>query len=71
MRDIEYFKKVEMGKSNYSICWPNRADFSPDALYEVGKDVESITKKTSQKRKNPTHSISKIRQTRIVAKAKH
>src|SRR5271168_925183 len=67
MRDIEYFKKVEMDESNYSICWPNGADFSPDALYEVGKDVESSIKKIAHKRKNRAPSVSKRSQTRVAA----
>ena len=50
MKDVEFFKKVEMDESNYSICWPNDADVSPDVLYEMGKDVEE--KKTKIPTKN-------------------
>jgi hypothetical protein len=39
LREVAYFKKVHLDDCNYSICWPNGADFSPDVLYEVGKDL--------------------------------
>src|SRR5271167_4424364 len=38
LRKIEYFKKVRIDDYNYSICWPNGADFSPDILFEAGRD---------------------------------
>lgn len=38
LRNLEYFKKVRMDEFNYTICWPNGADFSPDVLYEIGID---------------------------------
>ncbi len=41
LKDLQYFKKVRMDKFNYSICWPNGADFSPDVLYKIGNDVKS------------------------------
>ena len=40
LKASEYFKKVKMDEFNYSICWPNGADFSPDVLYNKGVDVE-------------------------------
>ena len=45
-----------MDESNYSICWPNGADFSPDALYEIGEDI--IEKKV--KTKTPVKHRKKI-----------
>jgi hypothetical protein len=50
--DIRYFKKVQMDEFNYTICWPNGADFCPDVLYEVGEDFHNKTtqKKTFEKR---------------------
>lgn len=32
LQNIQYFKKVRMDGFNYSICWPNGADFSPDVF---------------------------------------
>ena len=29
LRDLEYFKKVDLDDSKYTICWPNAADFFP------------------------------------------
>jgi len=36
LRNMEYFQKVHIDDENYSICWPNGADFSPDVLFEAG-----------------------------------
>jgi hypothetical protein len=52
LKDIQYFKKVQMDEFNYTICWPNGADFCPDVLYEVGKDVKATAKKTARKSKD-------------------
>lgn len=40
LKDVKYFKKVRMDDFNYTICWPNGADFCPDVLYEIGNDVD-------------------------------
>ncbi len=48
LRDVKYFKKVKMDEFNYTICWPNGADFSPDALYEMGLNI-SNKKHSSEK----------------------
>lgn len=50
----DYFKKVKMDEFNYSICWPNGADFSPNALYEKGvivKEPRSQSKSPSKPKK--------------------
>lgn len=39
LKDIQYFKKFQKDKFNYTICWPNGADFCPDVLYEKGTDI--------------------------------
>jgi hypothetical protein len=60
MKDIEFFKKVEMDESNYSICWPNGADISPDALYEIGVAIKPATKIRSKAVvRQPVHTFSK------------
>lgn len=51
LKDIEYFKKVEIDDCHYTICWPNGADFCPDVLYEIGTSVEPQTKRSKQKSK--------------------
>ena len=52
LSDLDYFKSFCLDE--ITICWPNGLDFSPDVLYEIGKDIdtekESPTKKTSQKK---------------------
>lgn len=73
LKNIEYFKKVQIDKFNYSICWPNGADFSPDVLYEIGKNVpkrqpksnaklhgQNMIKKTTLKRQS-TYAMTKKR----------
>lgn len=47
LQDIDLFKNVSMDDMNYSICWPNGADLSPDILYEIGKEVKA--KKSTHK----------------------
>jgi len=44
LRDMKYFKKVKMDEFNYTICWPNGADFCPDVLYEMGENINTETK---------------------------
>lgn len=45
LKKIEYFKKVRVDDCQYTICWPNGADFCPDVLYEVGEEVKNIKHK--------------------------
>jgi len=51
LRKIEYFKRVCIDDLNYSICWPNGADFSPDVLFEAGKEVKIKGRRRSSKTK--------------------
>lgn len=37
LRDPTYFNQVKV--SGDTLVWPNEADFCPDVLYEIGKDV--------------------------------
>ncbi len=39
LKELKYFKKVRLDAFKYSICWPNGADFCPDVLYKVGKEL--------------------------------
>ncbi len=39
LKDKDFFKRFTQDEFNYSICWPNGADFSPDVLYRAGKQL--------------------------------
>lgn len=39
LKDLNYFKKVKVKEG--TISWPNEADFCPDVLYKMGKDLEA------------------------------
>jgi hypothetical protein len=59
LRNIEYFKKVQLDEFNYTICWPNGADFSPEILYEIGIDFRLKSMKRNTKAKSRKHTIKK------------
>lgn len=37
LKDLEYFKQVEV--KDGTLVWPNEADFCPDVLYKIGKEI--------------------------------
>lgn len=37
LKDIEYFKTVQINPEIDTIGWDNEADFSPDFLFEIGE----------------------------------
>ena len=39
LKDISYFKSLEVNRDIDTVVWPNEADFSPDFLYEIGKPI--------------------------------
>jgi hypothetical protein len=39
LKDIEYFRTVYVNSELDTIAWENRADMSPDFLYEIGVPV--------------------------------
>ena len=38
LSDLDYFKSFCLDE--ITICWPNGLDFSPDVLYEIGKEIK-------------------------------
>lgn len=51
LRDPSYFNMVKL--SGNTLVWPNEADFCPDVLYEIGKEIVAQTKKHTS-RQTPT-----------------
>lgn len=39
LREVEYFKQLRVNRDIDTVVWPNKADFSPDFLYEIGEEV--------------------------------
>jgi hypothetical protein len=71
LNDIEFFKKVSLDEFNYTICWPNGAELSPDVLYEMGIEVKRGSKNLSTKRRGkPSHSIMGKPGADVLAKSK-
>jgi hypothetical protein len=71
LQDINRFKNVTMDDMNYSICWPNGADLSPDTLYEIGKEIEKKVKRIPSARRRSHITSSSHSKSRISAKSKH
>jgi hypothetical protein len=40
LQDVGFFKQATVNEETNTIEWPNGADFSPEFLYEVGKEVK-------------------------------
>lgn len=39
LKDPDYFNMVKL--SGNTLVWPNEADFCPDVLYEIGKEIKT------------------------------
>ncbi|MCU7490085.1 MAG: DUF2442 domain-containing protein [Bacteroidota bacterium] len=39
LKDESYFRKAFLNRDTNTIEWPNGADFAPEFLFEIGKEV--------------------------------
>jgi hypothetical protein len=39
LKDLDFFKSLYVNYDIDTVVWPNNADFSPDFLYEIGREV--------------------------------
>jgi hypothetical protein len=42
LKDLEVFKKVRVNTETNTIEWPNGADFAPEFLYEIGREIKQV-----------------------------
>lgn len=42
LKDISSFRQVTLNEETNTIEWPNGADFAPEFLYEIGKEVKQV-----------------------------
>jgi hypothetical protein len=40
LKDVELFEQVRVNEETNTIEWPNGADFAPEFLHEIGRDVK-------------------------------
>jgi hypothetical protein len=42
LRDPHFFEQVRVDEETGTVEWPNGADFAPEFLYEIGKEVKQV-----------------------------
>ncbi|MFQ5611285.1 MAG: DUF2442 domain-containing protein [Anaerolineae bacterium] len=42
LREVEFFQQVTVNPETNTIEWPNGADFAPEFLYEIGREVKPV-----------------------------
>jgi hypothetical protein len=42
LKDLDLFKQVYLNTDTCTVEWPNGADFAPEFLHEIGKEVKKI-----------------------------
>lgn len=42
LKDLAFFNQVKVNLETNTIEWPNEADFAPEPLYEIGKEVKEV-----------------------------
>ena len=42
LKDAEFFKRVFVNSETGTVEWPNGADFAPEFLYEIGKEIKQV-----------------------------
>ena len=42
LKDPGFFQQVGVNQETNTIEWPNGADFAPEFLYEIGKEVKEV-----------------------------
>ena len=42
IKDPEVFKQVRVNTETNTIEWPNGADFAPEFLYEIGREIKQV-----------------------------
>ena len=42
LRDPGFFRQVTVNPETRTIEWPNGADFAPEFLYEIGREVKQV-----------------------------
>lgn len=43
LKNVEYFKKVQLNQDIDTIVWENGADLSPDFLYKIAEQAREIS----------------------------
>ena len=60
LKDISYFKSLEVNRNIDTVVWPNEADFSSDFPYEIGGAASERMQPTAKSRDSSTRYAPKI-----------